>query len=66
LTISRFGNARGRPVVQGFGECGAMTRHSVSVKSVWYRVTMRLALRLANIARTARRLVAKQTSASDF
>ena len=39
--ISR-GHARGRPVVQGFGKCGAMMRHSVSVKSVWYRVTVRL------------------------
>jgi hypothetical protein len=27
---------------QGFGKCGAMTRHSVSVRSVWYRVTVRL------------------------
>jgi class 3 adenylate cyclase len=26
----------------GFGKCGAITRHSASVRSVWYRVTMRL------------------------
>jgi hypothetical protein len=42
LTISRIGQARGRPVAQGFGKCGAITRHSASVRSVWYRVTMRL------------------------
>ena len=42
LTISRIGHSRGRPVAQGFGKWGAMTRHSVSVKSVWYRVTVRL------------------------
>src|SRR5580700_1619518 len=42
LTISRIGQARGRPVSQGFGRCGAITRHSASVKSVWYRVTGRL------------------------
>ena len=41
-TISRIGHSRGRPVVQGFGKCGAITRHSASVRSVWYRVTMRL------------------------
>ena len=34
--------SRGRPVVQGFGKCGAITRHSASVRSVWYRVTVRL------------------------
>ena len=42
LTISRIGHARGRPVAQGFGKCGAITRHSASVKSVWYRMTGRL------------------------
>src|SRR6478752_5971483 len=42
LTISRIGQARGRPVAQGFGKCGAITRHSASVRSVWYRVTVRL------------------------
>ena len=42
LTISRIGQARGRPVVLGFGRCGAITRHSASVRSVWYRVTGRL------------------------
>jgi hypothetical protein len=42
LAISRIGHSRGRPVAQGFGKCGAMMRHSVSVKSVWYRVTVRL------------------------
>ena len=29
-------------VAQGFGKCGAITRHSASVRSVWYRVTGRL------------------------
>jgi hypothetical protein len=42
LTISRIGHSRGRPVAQGFGKCGAITRHSASVRSVWYRVTGRL------------------------
>src|SRR6266436_4387043 len=42
LTISRIGQARGRPVAQGFGKCVAITRHSASVRSVWYRVTARL------------------------
>src|SRR5262249_43372757 len=42
LTISRIGQARGRPVAQGFGKCGAITRHSASVRSVWYRVMERL------------------------
>src|SRR4249920_2172854 len=42
LTISRIGQARGRPVAQCFGKCGAITRHSASVRSVWYRVTARL------------------------
>src|SRR6476661_8581091 len=42
LMISRIGQARGRPVAQGFGKCGAITRHSASVRSVWYRVTGRL------------------------
>jgi hypothetical protein len=40
--ISRIGHSRDWPAAQGFGKCGAMTRHSVSVKSVWYRVTVRL------------------------
>src|SRR5271163_3071985 len=42
LMISRIGHSRGRPVAQGFGKCGAITRHSASVRSVWYRVTVRL------------------------
>src|SRR6476646_3802637 len=42
LTISRIGQARGRPVAQGFGICGTITRYSASVRSVWYRVTGRL------------------------
>jgi hypothetical protein len=40
--ISRIGHSRGRPVAQGFGKCGAITRHSASVRSVWYRVTGRV------------------------
>ena len=40
--ISRIGHSRGRPVAQGFGKCGAITSHSASVRSVWYRVTVRL------------------------
>src|ERR1700688_2104554 len=42
LMISRIGHSRGRPVAQGFGKCGAITRHSASVRSVWYLVTVRL------------------------
>ena len=42
LMISRIGQSRGRPVAQGFGKCGAITRHSASVRSVWYRVSGRL------------------------
>jgi hypothetical protein len=42
LMISRIGQVRGLPVAQVFGKCGAITRHSASVRSVWYRVTMRL------------------------
>ena len=42
LMISRIGHSRGRPVAQGFGKCGAITRHSASVRSVWYRLTVRL------------------------
>jgi class 3 adenylate cyclase/tetratricopeptide (TPR) repeat protein len=42
LTISRIGHSRGRPVAQGFGKCGAITRPSASLRSVWYRVTGRL------------------------
>src|ERR1700724_801682 len=42
LMISRIGHSRGRPVAQGFGKCGAITRHSASVRSVWYRVRVRL------------------------
>src|SRR5258706_15547340 len=45
LMISRIGHSRGLPVALGFGKCGAMTRHSASVRSVWYRVTMRLCCR---------------------
>src|SRR5882757_8780350 len=45
LTISRVGHSRGLPVALGFGKCGAITRHSASVRSVWYRVTMRLCCR---------------------
>jgi hypothetical protein len=30
LTISRIGHSRGRPVAQGLGKCGAITRHSAS------------------------------------
>ncbi len=39
--ISRIGHSRGRPVAKGLGKCGAITRHSASVRSVWYRVTGR-------------------------
>src|SRR6476469_8429971 len=42
LMISRIGHSLGRPVAQGFGKCGAITCHSASVRSVWYRVTVRL------------------------
>jgi hypothetical protein len=45
LTISRIGRSRGRPVAQGFGKCGAITRPSAAVRSVWYRVTVRLCCR---------------------
>jgi class 3 adenylate cyclase/predicted ATPase len=45
LTISRIGHSRGLPVALGFGKYGAITRHSASVRSVWYRVTMRLCCR---------------------
>jgi hypothetical protein len=45
LMISRIGHSRGRPVAQGFGKCGAITRHSASVRSVWYRLTVRLCCR---------------------
>ena len=37
--ISRIGHSRGRPIAQVFGKCGAITRQSASVRSVWYRVT---------------------------
>ena len=30
--ISRIGQARGRPVAEGLGKCGAITRHSASVE----------------------------------
>jgi hypothetical protein len=43
--ISRIGHSRDLPVAPGFGKCGAITRHSASVRSVWYRVTMRLCCR---------------------
>jgi hypothetical protein len=43
LMVSRIiGQARGRPVAQGFGKCGAITHHSASVRSVWYHVIERL------------------------
>ena len=45
LLAERIGHSRGRPVAQGFGRCGAITRHSASVRSVWYRVTVRLCCR---------------------
>src|ERR1700720_351671 len=62
LTISRIGQARGRPVVQGFGKCGAITRHSASVRSVWYRVTGRLALHLVASHNTPRAFVEHRRS----
>jgi hypothetical protein len=40
--ISRIGHSRGRPFAQGFGKYGAITRHSASFRSVWYRLTGRL------------------------
>ena len=40
--ISRIGHSRGRPVAQGFGRCGTITRHSASLRSVCYRVIGRL------------------------
>src|ERR1700676_1952443 len=43
--ISRIGHSRGRPVAQGIGKCGEITRHSASVRSVWYRLTGRLCCR---------------------
>jgi hypothetical protein len=42
LMISRIGHSRGQPVAQGFGKCGTITRHSASVRLVWYRLTGRL------------------------
>src|SRR3984957_1721935 len=39
--ISGIGHSRGRPVAQGVGKCGEITRHSASVRSVWYRSTGR-------------------------
>ena len=39
LTISRIGHSRGRPMARGSGKCGAITRHSASVRSVWYRMS---------------------------
>src|ERR1700730_15659681 len=64
LMISRIGQARVRPVAQGFGKCGAITRHSASVRSVWYRVTVRLCccrvvgVHMANLTRSGMRRVA--------
>jgi hypothetical protein len=58
LMISRIGHSRGRPVAQGFGKCGAITSHSASVRSVWYRVTVRLCCcRVVGVHMTNPRLV---------
>src|ERR1700690_4249016 len=42
LMISRIGQARGRPVLFAAGKWGSITRHSLSVTSVWYRLALRL------------------------
>src|ERR1035438_5636128 len=42
LMISRIGHARGRPVPFAAGRCGLITRHSLSVTSVWYRFVSRI------------------------
>src|SRR5450759_3958419 len=42
LMISRIGHARGRPVLFAAGRWGSITRHSLSVTSVWYRLALRL------------------------
>jgi hypothetical protein len=56
--ISRIGHSRGRPVAQGFGKRGAITSHSASVRSVWYRVTVRLCCcRVVGVHMTNPRLV---------
>src|SRR5664280_94813 len=42
LMISRIGHARGRPVFFAAGRWGAITHHSLSVTSVWYRFASRI------------------------
>src|SRR5471030_2592000 len=42
LMISRIGQARGRPVLFAAGKWGSITRHSLSVTSVWYRFVSRI------------------------
>src|SRR5476649_1716329 len=42
LMISRIGQARGRPVLFAAGKWGSITRHSLSVTSVWYRFISRI------------------------
>src|ERR1700693_6054173 len=42
LMISRIGHARGRPVLFAAGRWGSITRHSLSVTSVWYRFVSRI------------------------
>src|SRR5450830_2109697 len=42
LMISRIGHARGRPVFFAAGRWGAITHHSLSVTSVWYRFVSRI------------------------
>src|SRR5471032_2458464 len=42
LMISRIGHARGRPVLFAAGKWGSITRHSLSVTSVWYRFVSRI------------------------
>src|SRR5674476_239750 len=42
LMISRIGHARGRPVFFAAGRWGAITHHSLSVTSVWYRFASRV------------------------
>src|ERR1035437_8933818 len=41
LMIPRIGHARGRPVFFAAGRWGAITHHSLSVTSVWYRFVSR-------------------------
>src|SRR5471030_651918 len=42
LMISRIGHTRGRPVLFAAGRWGSITRHSLSVTSVWYRFVSRI------------------------